>query len=394
MNSNLKTIGEISNRVFSGGTPDTSNPEFWNGDIPWLSSGETSESFIRQTKKTITQIGVDNSSTKLAHKGNIVIASAGQGWTRGQVSYLEIDTYVNQSLIVIDVNVNIANPKYVYYNLLNRYDELRQISDGSSIRGSLTTKIISNLKINMPSLTIQQHVANILFNIDKIILNNKKINDYLEHICNMKYCELFSLQDKTGTLSDLGTIVGGSTPSKDHSEYYTNNGIAWLTPKDLSMNHEKFIQHGAIDLTKEGLNNSSCKLMPRGSILFSSRAPIGYIAITSGEVCTNQGFKSIVPKDWVGSAYIYYFLKNNLDSIMSQASGSTFMEVSGSQMKSINVTIPNKDDLDMFNSFVEPFFAYQEIIESENQKLSIVRDILLPRLIFEEIDVSNFDTGS
>ena len=135
---------------------------------------------------------------------------------------------------------------------------------------------------------------------------------------------------KPGTIADLGEVVGGSTPSKAKPEYYTERGIAWITPKDLSINKNKFITHGADDITELGLRNSSVRLMPRGTVLFSSRAPIGYIAIASSQVCTNQGFKSIIPKQSIGTAFVYYFLKENLKIIEGMASGSTFKEVSGS----------------------------------------------------------------
>ena len=139
------TVGALSERIYSGGTPSTSNPEFWGGALGWLSSGETRNRFIISTEKTITQSGVDNSSTKYAHKYDIVMASAGQGFTRGQTSLLLLDTYVNQSVIVVHGG-RLITP-YLFWNLANRYDELRSISDASSIRGSLTTKAIGAFPI-------------------------------------------------------------------------------------------------------------------------------------------------------------------------------------------------------------------------------------------------------
>lgn len=136
------TISDYADKVFSGGTPTTSNETYWNGEFNWLSSGETSQRFIVRTEKTITQEGVDNSSTRLASKYNTVIASAGQGHTRGQTSMLLTDTYINQSIIVID-SEKIYMP-FIYWNLCGRYEELRVISNSNSIRGSLTTKMISS----------------------------------------------------------------------------------------------------------------------------------------------------------------------------------------------------------------------------------------------------------
>ncbi len=141
----MTTIGAYSERIYSGGTPSTSDSAYWDGAFSWLSSGETRNRFVTSTEKTITQPGIDNSSTKLAKKYDIVMASAGQGFTRGQVSMLLLDTYVNQSVIVIHIEKKML--PYLFWNLANRYEELRAISDSSSIRGSITTKMISALEI-------------------------------------------------------------------------------------------------------------------------------------------------------------------------------------------------------------------------------------------------------
>ena len=165
-------------KIYSGGTPSTKVPEYWDGDLNWLSSGETRDTYIKKKKKTISQLGADKSSTKLAKKGDIVIASAGQGFTRGQASMVMIDTFVNQSVIVIHPN-NKINNHFLLYNLKYRYNELRQLSDHTSTRGSLTTKIIKDLDINLPNLETQNKIANFITIIDKKIRANEQINHNL-----------------------------------------------------------------------------------------------------------------------------------------------------------------------------------------------------------------------
>ena len=142
-------------------------------------------------------------------------------------------------------------------------------------------------------------------------------------------------------LSELGTIVGGGTPRTKKEEYYGGD-IPWITPKDLANFGERYIEHGNRNITLEGLENSSAKILPAGSILFSSRAPIGYIAIAANNVSTNQGFKSIIPNSDVDSLFLYYLLKFNKDKIENMGSGTTFKEVSASIMKSIEVFIPTE----------------------------------------------------
>lgn len=131
--------------------------------------------------------------------------------------------------------------------------------------------------------------------------------------------------------------------------------------------------------------------MPAGTVLFSSRAPIGYTAIANGEVTTNQGFKSVVPFENIGTAYVYCFLKENLSVIDNMASGSTFKEISGSTMKTVPAIIPDEDTLSIFRDYAEAIFDQQRNNESENRALTSIRDSLLPRLMSGELDVSSLD---
>ena len=141
------------------------------------------------------------------------------------------------------------------------------------------------------------------------------------------------------TLNDIGEIVGGATPLTAKKEYYGGES-PWITPKDLSSHQNRYIAKGERNITKAGLNSCSATLLPKNTILFTSRAPIGYIAISSTELCTNQGFKSIIPKEEIDKLFVYYLLVYNRNKIISMGSGTTFKEVSGKEMKSIEVKIP------------------------------------------------------
>lgn len=264
---------------------------------------------------------------------------------------------------------------------------------GSSGRQRVQTDVVQGITVMVPTLEEQEAIAGILKLLDDKIAVNRKINHNLEQQVQSYFQELFvdnvAPEWITGTISDFGAVVGGSTPSKAKPEYYTKSGIAWITPKDLSINKSKFISHGENDITDLGLKNSSATIMPKGTVLFSSRAPIGYIAIAAGEVTTNQGFKSIVPKLEIGTAFVYFFLKRNLSIIEGMASGSTFKEVSGSTMKNIPAVIPDNETLAKFNDFCAPIFAQQQVLEEQNQSLVILRDNLLAKLMSGEVDVSD-----
>ncbi len=288
---------------------------------------------------------------------------------------------------------SLVDAKYLYYYfcLEGTKQFIRNIAVGATMP-SINTKLISEIPISFPSKQKQSSIASILATIDDKIELNEDINHNLEQQAFSIYRNFFINNADTawrsGTIDDLGSVTGGSTPSKAKSEYYTKKGIAWVTPKDLSINKNKFIARGEIDITELGLKNSSAKIMPRGTVLFSSRAPIGYIAIAKGNVTTNQGFKSVVPNSNIGTAYVYFFLRDNLAIIESVASGSTFKEVSGATMKNIDAIVPDDETLARFSDLCNPIFDQQELLENENATLIAMRDTLLPKLMSGEIDVA------
>lgn len=219
------------------------------------------------------------------------------------------------------------------------------------------------------------------------------INDNLEEQIELYYQYLFvtnaNPEWKKGTISDLGEVIGGGTPSKASPEYYTKNGIGWITPKDLATTKAKFISHGENDISELGLKNSSATIMPKGTVLFSSRAPIGYIAIASGEVTTNQGFKSVVPHPEVGTAYVYSFIRHNIPVIEGLGSGTTFKEVSGTTMRNVPAIIPDVKTLHQFNDFCASLLQQQYVISEETSKLISLRDYLLPLLMSGQISIGD-----
>ena len=146
-------------------------------------------------------------------------------------------------------------------------------------------------------------------------------------------------------ISDLGTVVGGATPSTKKAENYEGGNIAWITPKDLSTFSGRYIQRGERNITEIGLKSCSTQLLPQNTVLFSSRAPIGYVAIATNEVCTNQGFKSVIPNEATDPLFLFYLLKHNKDKIEAMGSGTTFKEVSGNTMKNIIVRVPSDKEV-------------------------------------------------
>lgn len=144
-------------------------------------------------------------------------------------------------------------------------------------------------------------------------------------------------------LSEIGTVVGGATPSTTVARFYGGD-IPWLTPKDLSNFQDRYIERGERNITQEGLDSCSAQLLPANTVLFSSRAPIGYVAIAKNPIATNQGFKSIIPNEKVDSLFLYYALRYNKEKIEAMGSGTTFKEVSGAVMKNVEISLPGLEE--------------------------------------------------
>ena len=340
-----------------------------------------------------------NSGAKFCN-GDTVMARITPCLENGKTAYVDmLDDgeigFGSTEFIVMRAKTGISDPQFVYYTAISPVFRNVAIKSmvGSSGRQRVQQSVLEELELSVPDLEEQRRIGAFLARIDEKIALNDRINDNLEQQAQSYFQELFvdnaDPEWAIGTISDLGTVVGGSTPSKAKPEYYTESGIAWITPKDLSINKSKFVSHGENDITELGLKNSSAAIMPEGTVLFSSRAPIGYIAIAAGEVTTNQGFKSVVPKPGIGTPFVYFFLKNTLPVIEGMASGSTFKEVSGSTMKNVPAVIPDAETLAKFSDFCAPIFAQQRILEEQNQSLATLRDNLLPKLMSGEIDVSD-----
>jgi type I restriction enzyme S subunit len=331
-------------------------------------------------------------------KGDLVFSWSGNPQTSIDTYWYDLpDGWLNQHIFKVTPDELEIDKYFLFYLMKYLKPTFTAIATNKQTTGlgHVTIADLKRLNVIVPEREIQKRIAGVLKAIDDKVYVNNEINKNLEQQMYAFYQELFVTnsdpQWKYGTIADLGSVIGGSTPSKKRPEYYTEKGIAWITPKDLSNDHSKFISHGENDITDLGLANSSAVKMSAGTVLFSSRAPIGYIAIAANTVTTNQGFKSVVPYEDIGTAFVYYFLKDNLVTIENMASGSTFKEVSGSTMKSVPAFVPDADSLREFNNFCKPLFEEQQNLEDENRQLSQLRDALLPRLMSGELDVSDID---
>ena len=357
----------------------------------------------------------------LMQKGDLITPLTEQSpGLLGSVAFIPCDgLYIqSQDVGLITCNTEKLDKTFAYYLFLTRSvrEQISARSQQTKIRHTSPDKI-ADVEVYIPDLPTQLRIAGVLGSIDeKIELNRKKIAE-LETLAKTIYdywFVQFDFPDKNGkpykssggkmvwneqlkrevpegwnigTIGDMGEIVSGGTPSTSNASYWSSQGIAWITPKDLSVTSNKYIRHGEHDISENGLHNSSAQLMPRKSVMLSTRAPIGYIAVADCDLCTNQGFKSIVPNKNFGSEFIYYAVSAMIPFIKSLGVGSTFAEVSKSSLSSVQSILPPQHICSRFDEIASSIGNERLRCELEIENVVELRDVLLPLLMNGQVVV-------
>jgi type I restriction enzyme S subunit len=185
-------------------------------------------------------------------------------------------------------------------------------------------------------------------------------------------------------ISDIAEVIGGGTPKTSNKEYW-NGDIPWLTPKDLAGYSKIYISKGERNITSDGLKNSSAKLLPKDTVLLTTRAPIGYVAIAENEIATNQGFKNFVlKKDYADCKFVYYWIKNNIDYLRSIGTGTTFAEISGSVVKEIKILLPELSEQKSIASILSSLDDKIDLLHRQNATLEKMAETLFRQWFIEE----------
>lgn len=319
----------------------------------------------------------------------------------GSVAYCPDDFNATDNTLITSCDEEKIDYCFAYY-LLKQY-KLNGFAGGSA-QPLITQGLLNHLKCDIPALNIQKKIVEILSAYDNLIENNNKRIKILEQMAENLYKEWFvrfrfpghettSFENgipkgwKLKHVSEIGDIIGGGTPSTDNEEYWNGN-IPWLSPADLTDYQGVYIDKGANNITELGLAKSSAKMMPKDTVLLSSRAPIGYVALAKNDICTNQGFKSIVCNQSIMKpSCLYLYFKLNKSYLQSFASGATFPELSGSMVKKLKVLVPDISLLEKFDSFAKKLFEKTDVLLTQNQNLIKQRDLLLPRLMSGKLAV-------
>ncbi|WP_431289818.1 restriction endonuclease subunit S [Burkholderia cepacia] len=409
MNATLTPLEDVCISINSGGTPSRQQASYWDGGtIPWIKTGELNDWKVQSIGEKITEEGLKNSSAKLYAPGTVLIAMYGDGKTITTMGIVDKPSATNQACCALVADPRICDPLYLFYALKERRSGLLNLVVAGAQR-NLSVGTIRKFPILLHPLETQRRIAGILGAYDKLIEVNRRRIAVLEEMARGFFTEWFIRLRFPGhegivieetpdgplpvgweikTIGNTFELLGGGTPSKTVGEYWEEGTVNWFTPTDLTGAKTHFMDCSAARITSAGLAKSSAKLFPAESIMMTSRATIGAIAICTTEACTNQGFITCLPNEEVPRSYLFYWLHQNVPLFIAHATGATFKEITKGVFKRLSILVPDREITAKFEAIVRPMHEMILAAERSNRNLATTRDLLLPRLISGQLSVT------
>ncbi|MDK8187907.1 MULTISPECIES: restriction endonuclease subunit S [Sphingomonas] len=411
-----KRLCEVG-RIVTGKTPPTAINANYGGDVPFVTPTDMDgRRTIDRTLRTLSQTGVRTIGSSYVPSSAVIVSCIGSDM--GKAALVDRPFVSNQQINSIIVSPD-YDRKFVYYNLAHRRDEIRFKASGAA-QPIMNKSDFGNLMIDIPILGEQRAIAAVLSALDDKIELNRRMNETLEASARALFRDWFvdfgptrakaegspaylapdlwslfpdRLNDdgvprgwEWSTIGEEVEAVGGSTPSTKDAALW-DGGIAWTTPKDLSDLGSPFLLDTARTITEAGLRTISSGLLPAGTVLMSSRAPVGYLAIASVPLAVNQGYIAMKCTGRVSNWNAYLWAHENMDAIISNANGSTFQEISKKNFRPLSILVADDATRSAFDRLVGPMFESITANVIESRTLAATRDALLPKLMSGEIRV-------
>ena len=374
-------LGEITTEIGDGihGTPNYSEDgEFYfiNGNN--ISNGKV---IIKDDTKKVNRIEFEKYKKHLSDR-TILLSING---TIGNVGFYNNEKCIlGKSACYFNLKDNV-DKHFIYYTFLTDefQSHLLNIATGTTIQ-NVPLKGLRESTILLPPLNEQKRIASMLSSLDdKIDLLNRE-NATLEAMAETLFRQWFIEEAKEdweeGKLGDILSVKGGTTPSTKESRYWDGN-IAWTSPRDITTLNGIYLFKTEKTITQAGLRQISSGLLPKGTLLMSSRAPVGVLAFAEIPLAINQGYIAILDDKGYAKEFIYLWLKTNMDLVHSYSNGSTFMEISKSAFKSLDITIPSQKEVSNFVTMIKPYFDKIKLNEEQIRLITKQRDVLLPKLM-------------
>jgi len=331
--------------VFGGSTPRRNQSKFWDGNIPWVTPTDLPMpgkdiADVCDTADHITSEGLKSCAAKLLPEGTVLYSSRA---TIGKIGIARVPLATNQGFVNFVPKTGVIS-KYLAYALQSYTQDISYLA-GSTTFKEVSRGALRKYKIPLPSPCEQQRIVELLDQADSLRKKRIEANEKAASILPALFYKMFGdpvMNPKGWTTKRIGEvcrIVSGATPRTDQPEYW-GGGISWATPKDISILEGWILERTERTLTDEGLANCSSTIVPENTVLLSSRAPIGLVAIAGKSMCTNQGFKSLVCNDLINHWYLFSWCKLRTMYLKSLGRGATFTEISKQIVESINLPIP------------------------------------------------------
>ncbi len=311
------------------------------------------------------------------------------GFIKNPINNLVVST----GFVVISCNKDFLSPKFLFYYLTqNQTTEfLHSVAEAStSAYPSLKPSDIQSLELLLPPLPEQTAIASVLSSLDDKIDLLHRQNATLEKMAETLFRQWFVEEAKEeweeGILGDVLSVKGGTTPSTKNPEFWDGD-IHWTSPRDITRLDSIYLFDTERKITESGLKKISSGLLPRGTLLMSSRAPVGVLAFAEIPLAINQGYIAIIDNKGVTKEFFYLWLKVNMDYVQSYANGSTFLEISKTAFNSLEILIPPKNLREEFQSIIKPLFNKIRQNQSQIRTLTQLRDTLLPKLMNGDVRV-------
>lgn len=325
--------------VTTGSTPSKSHPEFWGGDYPWVSAEDMKEKYVHDTVEKVTALGY--STCKHLPINTLMYVCRG---SIGVMAINKVECATNQSICTATCDENKCKVEFLYHALLYRKDDIKQIGIGTNFK-SLNQSTFSSIQIMIPPVGMQESFVQISHQADKSKFGGLK----------SQFIEMFgdTFQNERGwtykKLPEVSTIVLGSTPSSSNAAFWDGD-VKWITPAELS-DDSFYLYDSERHITEEGVKSASLKPFPAGTVILSTRAPIGKTAISGCEMYCNQGFKNFVCDNTINPVYLFYTLRIHNPELQKMGTGSTFLELSKKAIEQISISVPPKELQDEFEHF-------------------------------------------
>ena len=370
-------LGDVCT-VVSGSTPKSTVPEYWDGDIKWITPAELSNDtyIINDSARHITALGVAKTGLKPFPAGTVILSSRAP---IGKTAIAGCEMFCNQGFKNLICSEKIDS-KYLYYFLSGKTDYLNSLGRGATFK-EISKAIVESIEIPLPEIEEQKRIAAHFERLLRLIQLQKAELEELDKLVKSRFIELFGDYDLTHpqeswvTIKEIGTVVGGATPKTDHDEYW-GGSYRWITPAELDAD-SGYIYDSVRKLTKAGVESCSLQEMPVGTVILSSRAPIGKVAIAGNTFYCNQGFKNIICKEGITPRYLYTVLLLNVEYLNSLGRGATFKEISKGIVESIRIPVPSMELQERFAAFVEQTDKSKLAVQKGLQELEILKKSLM-----------------